>query len=162
MPAGKRFLSKFTHTLDAKGRVAVPQKYRAYLSTDDGTANGFVSAWTENCLALWPAETWDAVMDGIEGTDYETASQRELARTIFSSAAEIAFDGQGRYTIPPDLRRAAGLSLESTVMVVGAGDHAEIWDQSRWDEYMGNGRPLETLLEGMPRRPRPMGPRAVN
>lgn len=122
------FTGEYRHSVDDKGRMAVPSKFRPQL---DGGA--FVSRWIDACLAIYPRTEWDALAQKVAGLPIADASARTFARFVFAGAFEVDLDRQGRMVIPASLREWAG--LESEAVIVGARDHAEIWTPARWDEY---------------------------
>ena len=126
---GRLFTGEYRHTVDAKGRLAVPSKFRAQLS-----GGAFVSRWLDLCLAIWPREGWERLAGKVAALPtVENPGARAFSRFVFASAVEIEFDAQGRFVLPSYLREAAGLAGEAAV--VGSLDHAEIWAPGRWDDY---------------------------
>ncbi len=125
------FLGDFQHTLDAKGRVSLPAKFRNQLS---GTI--VVSKGLEGCLYVYPAEafqTWLAALVQ-KGNDFDPGSRR-VRRFFTSGAIETELDGAGRVMLPPVLRQYAQLKKE--VSITGNGDRIEIWDTNAWAVYNG-------------------------
>lgn len=141
----KVFTGEYRHTIDGKGRVAVPARFRAQL--DNGA---FVSRWLDNCLAIFPRAAWDDLAAKVAALPTGNASAREFGRFLFGSAFEVELDAQGRLLLPSTLRTWS--RLESEAMVVGARDHAEIWTPARWDTYRGGMESSDALaaqLEGL-------------
>ena len=139
------FTGEYRHTIDDKGRVAVPARFRAQL--DEGA---FVSRWLDNCLAIFPRAAWDDLATRVAALPTGNASAREFARFLFGSAFEVELDAQGRLLLPATLRTWGQLGAEA--MVVGARDHAEIWMPQRWDTYRGGMESSDALasqLEGL-------------
>jgi MraZ protein len=139
------FTGEYRHTIDGKGRVAVPVRFRAQL---DGGA--FVSRWLDNCLAVFPRAAWDELAAKVAALPTGNATAREFSRFLFGSAFELEIDAQGRLLLPATLRDWSG--LEGEAMVVGARDHAEIWTPKRWDGYRGtmdSSDALAAQLEGL-------------
>lgn len=123
------FTGEYRHSVDVKGRLAVPAKFRAQL--DSGA---FVSRWMDTCLAIWPRTEWERLAARIgELPTVENAGVRAFSRFVFANAVEVVWDAQGRFVLPAYLREAAGLQGEA--VVVGSLNHAEIWAPSRWDDY---------------------------
>ena len=123
------FTGEYRHSVDAKGRIAVPARFRARLQ--DGA---FVSRWLDACLAIWPRDAWERLAGKVAALPtVENAGARAFSRYVFASAVEVDFDGQGRFVLPAYLREAAG--LEGEAVIVGSLDHAEIWAPARWDDY---------------------------
>src|SRR5579864_1874198 len=134
------FLGQYEHSIDAKGRVAVPAKFRSQL--EDGAV---ISKGMGACLSVYTIERWEE--KSRELTEGKTTEElRDFERRIYPSASEEKLDGQGRLVIPARLRGFA--KLESEVTVAGVRDHIEIWDRTTWQEYQrkldqeGNGIPF--------------------
>ena len=121
------FLGEFEHTIDAKGRMAVPAKFRAQI--DRGAV---ISKGKGTCLSVYTQQQWDEKSAKLvaEKTSDEL---RDFERRIYPSANEVELDTQGRMVIPAKLRAYAG--LESEVTVAGVRDHFEIWDRAKWQDY---------------------------
>lgn len=125
--AGDMFLGEYEHTIDAKGRMAVPAKFRGQL--DRGAV---ISKGMGRCLSVYTESRWEEKSAAlVEGKSDEEL--RDFERRIYPSAGEVELDGQGRLVIPAKLRDYAGLGSEVTV--VGVRDHIEIWDRKTWQEY---------------------------
>lgn len=122
------FTGEYRHTVDDKGRLAVPSKFRAQL---DGGA--VVSRWIDGCLAIHTRAGWAALADQVATLPLSDAKARLFERTIFAGSAEIEIDRQGRVLLPAFLREGIGLGAEA--VVVGARDHAEIWAPATWADY---------------------------
>ncbi len=122
------FTGEYRHTIDSKGRVAVPARFRAELD-----AGAHVSRWIDNCLAIFPDAEWQKLAGGVSGLRFADASARAFSRFVFSGAYEVELDKQGRLVLPGALREFAGLGSE--VVVAGAGEHVELWPPERWAEY---------------------------
>ncbi len=120
------FTGEFRHTIDGKGRVAVPARFRADLA-----AGATVCRWLENCVAIFPKAQWQQLADAASAERYADAGARAFTRFLFSGAFEVELDGQGRLVLPASLRQFGG--LKSDAVVVGAADHIELWEPARWD-----------------------------
>jgi MraZ protein len=121
------FLGEYEHTIDAKGRMAVPAKFRGQL--DRGAV---ISKGMGHCLSVYTIARWEEKSAALvaDKTDEEL---RDFERRIYPSASEVELDGQGRLMLPAKLRAYAGLSSEITI--AGVRDHIEIWDRTTWQEY---------------------------
>jgi MraZ protein len=124
------FFGQHQHTIDAKGRLSIPGKYREILAQ---RASGIlvVTKDPEQCLAIVPIEEWRQRAAKIQAIPNSVQAVRDYKRFLFSEAADCALDGQGRILIPPELRRYAG--LERDVMLVGVDGHMEAWSFARWE-----------------------------
>ena len=120
------FTGEFRHTIDGKGRVAGPARFRAELA-----AGATVCRWLENCVAIFPKTQWQQLADAAQAERYADAGARAFTRFLFSGAFEVELDGQGRVVLPASLRQFG--ALKSDVVVVGAADHIELWEPARWD-----------------------------
>lgn len=119
------FSGEYRHSIDAKGRVAVPARFRAELAT-----GAHVSRWMDNCLAIFPNQAWQRLADRVGEQRYADAGARAFSRFLFSGAFEVELDGQGRLVLPAGLRDFAG--LKGDAVVVGALDHIELWEPAQW------------------------------
>ena len=105
-------------------------------------AGGVLTIWLDGCLALWPAPAWSSLAERVLALPMTVAEARAFGRLLFSSAVEFEVDlAVRRVAVPADHRRTAG--LDERVVLVGAGDHAELWAPSRWATMAG--RRLEDL-----------------
>jgi MraZ protein len=122
------FTGEYRHSVDDKGRIAVPARFRAQLA-----GGAVVSRWLEDCLAIHTQRGWDELAEKIGQLPIGDPGSRLFQRFIFANAFEADLDRQGRVVIPAYLREAAG--LEQDAVIVGSRDHAEIWAPQRWDAY---------------------------
>ncbi len=126
-------------TLDAKGRLTVPSRWRDLLMT---TVQGqlVVAKHPDGCLALYPLPVWEKIENTVLDLSWENDAWR---RFMIGSATEIEIDTGSRVLIPPELRTWAG--LEKDVKFMGVGSHFELWDQTRYDA-----RETVALAQGRP------------
>jgi MraZ protein len=122
------FTGEYRHSVDDKGRIAVPVKFRARLAP-----GSMVSAWIDDCLALHTKASWDDLAEKVGALPITNPQARRFQRSIFGRAAEAEMDRQGRILLPAYLRELIGLGTEA--VIVGSRDHAEIWAPDRWDAY---------------------------
>ena len=120
-------LGEFTHTIDAKGRLFVPARYREELGE-----TFIIAKYEDNCIAVYSRAVWDKFVEKLLSVS-ETKSLT-TKRIIFASAQEVEPDQQGRILIGAKLRAYAG--LEKDVTIIGVSDHAEIWSTAAYEEYM--------------------------
>jgi MraZ protein len=128
----------FEHTLDAKGRLFIPAKFR-----EDLGDSFYVTISSERCLTAYTMEKWQEMKKKIDALS--TLDQKK-ARTFFANAAKCDLDSQGRILLPQFLRDFAGLIKDVTV--VGDNNTAEIWDKEKWNEVHKNEITPE-YIEGM-------------
>lgn len=121
------FLGEYEHTIDSKGRLAVPAKFRTQM--DQGAV---ISKGMGTCLSVYTTARWEEKSAELVA-DKANDQLRDFERRIYPSASEIELDGQGRMVIPAKLRAYASLSNEVTV--AGVRDHIEIWDRATWQTY---------------------------
>ena len=122
------FFGETTINLDAKGRLAVPIRYRDAVA--EQCENRMVltySAFDSRSLWLQPEKTWERVRDDVMALPNFNASHRSLQRRLVGSATVVEPDGNGRILLPPSLRQVAG--LEKRVIFLGLGNRFEIWDE---------------------------------
>ena len=122
------FTGEYRHTVDDKGRIAVPAKFRVQLG-----AGAVVSRWLDACLAIHTTDGWEALAAKVAALPITDQSARRFQRLIFAGAAEVELDRQGRILLPAYLREHIDLGNEA--VVVGSRDHAEIWVPSTWATY---------------------------
>ena len=123
------FLGTHTPRLDDKGRLALPARFRAEL------AGGLViTKGQEHCLFAFPLDEFTRITDALRSAPVTAKAVRDYSRVFFASASHEVPDGQGRITVPAQLRTYAGLNKDC--VVIGANTRVEIWDAAAWDEYL--------------------------
>lgn len=123
------FLGTHTPRLDEKGRVILPAKFR------DELADGLViTRGQEHCLYVFTSAEFEQIHQTIRQAPLTSKQARDFLRLFLSGATDETPDKQGRVTIPPVLREYAGLGKD--LVVIGAGNRAEIWDQAAWEQYL--------------------------
>lgn len=121
------FLGRFEHTLDTKGRIAIPAKFRADLGEGLVMTRGI-----DRCLAVYPMAAWQDLAARMNALSMADPNARLMRRMVFSEAMDATLDGQGRVLVPGDLRAYAGIEREA--VVVGLHSSFEIWSPERWRE----------------------------
>lgn len=121
-------VGEFQHTIDNKGRVIMPAKFRDYLGDRFVITKGL-----DNCLFVYPQEEWGVVVEKLRQLSFTKADARAFSRFFFSGADEVEMDKQGRVLLAPNLREYAGLERE--IMVIGVSSRVEIWDREKWLSY---------------------------
>lgn len=119
------FLGTYEHSLDPKGRVILPAKFRERLES-----GAFLAKSLDGCLALYDAEEFEKVAMAMQEQARRGAVERNAVRSFAAGATEATPDKQGRISIPAHLRAFAGLERE--VVVTGALSRIEIWDATTW------------------------------
>ncbi|MCI5959366.1 MAG: division/cell wall cluster transcriptional repressor MraZ [Lachnospiraceae bacterium] len=121
------FMGEYNHSIDAKGRLIIPSKFRDTLGDEFVVTKGL-----EGCLFVFEKYDFETFMDKLnEKSDLE-AKVRKIKRFFISGAQEMEPDKQGRMLVPPVLREYAG--LEKEVVFAGVGGHIEIWDKAKWED----------------------------
>jgi MraZ protein len=121
------FLDRFEHTIDDKGRLTIPARYRATLATGLVITRGI-----DRCLHVYPLVEWGQLAEKIHQLPVTNKPARRFARFMFSAATRCDLDKQGRVLIPVRLRAYAHLGDE--VIVAGVNDHLEIWNRDAYQE----------------------------
>lgn len=142
------FLGTYTPRLDDKGRLILPAKFRPAL------AGGLVmTKGQERCLFVMSLDEFRRMHDGLRQAPVTHKQARDYLRVFLSGASDELPDRQGRISIPPLLRRYAGLDRD--VAVIGAGSRVEIWDLTAWETYLAEQEPgyADTAEEVFPNGP---------
>lgn len=121
------FLGEYEHTLDSKGRIAIPARFRAQM--DRGAV---ISKGMGTCLSIYTMDRWEEKSNEL-AAGKASDELRDFERRIYPSASEVELDGQGRMVIPVKLRAYA--RLETEVTIAGVRDHFEIWNRALWQQY---------------------------
>lgn len=125
------FLGEFHHSLDEKGRVILPSKFREPLS------RGAIISKGDGCLFIYTLEEFEQVANEIREKAKSSSQAREAARSFFAGASDATPDKQGRLTLPNQLRTYAKLKKEVTVL--GVYSRIEIWDDASWNSRSAEG-----------------------
>ena len=120
------FMGEYNHTIDAKGRLIIPSKFRESLG------EGFViTKGLDGCLFAYDNQEWNAFEEKLRALPLSRKDNRQFARFFLAGAAEVEVDKQGRILIPSNLREFAGLLKD--VVLVGVAIRVEIWSKEKWD-----------------------------
>jgi MraZ protein len=123
-----RFVGRYEHSLDGKGRLILPARFRANFE-----ALALVSKHVEGCLAIWTPDEFDRKATEMASLMDGTPEERQRARAWSQGSAEVDLDKTGRVAIPAYLRQFARLEEGGTVLVHGALTHIELWDPALWE-----------------------------
>ena len=118
------------HTIDAKGRIIIPARFRDYIKSD-GRAGVMVSAM-DSCLFAYPFEEWHKIENKILSLAETSEYMRQFRRVFIGGAFDCPCDKQERILIPPTLRQQA--ELEKEIALVGVLRHFEIWSLEKWEK----------------------------
>ncbi|MBI79640.1 MAG: division/cell wall cluster transcriptional repressor MraZ [Pseudomonadota bacterium] len=136
-------------SIDAKGRLAIPSRYRdMLLSKSDGSLVATVDR--DQCILIYPLQEWDDIQRKLDRLPSFNKAARETQRLMVGYATDIELDGQGRVLISKELREFA--SLAKHAMLIGQGNKFELWDENSWmlrrDEWLsGNNNEAQLPLE---------------
>lgn len=122
------FYGEYQHSVDAKGRVIIPSKFR------DGLGERFIiTKGLENCLFAYSSEEWTNLEVKIKALPFTDKDVRAFVRFFFAGATECEVDKQGRILVPQNLREYAG--LDKDVYILGVSNRVEVWDKNKWENY---------------------------
>ncbi len=124
------FRGRFEHTIDSKGRVSLPAKYREILSSSFN--DRLIVTNFDSCLVAYPYEEWVKLEENFSQHSIMEEDVQTFLHYFVSGATEATIDKLGRILIPPHLRKHAG--LEKEIVFVGMIKRIQIWDKTRWDE----------------------------
>lgn len=127
-PTQHMFIGEYQHSIDDKGRLAIPAKFRA-----DLVKGGVVTRGLDRCLFFYPAKVWEQLAKKLVQLPISQAKSRAFARLMLAGAMDVDIDKQGRVILPEYLRNYAGLKKQVTV--AGLYDRMEIWDANSWSTY---------------------------
>ena len=139
------FIGQYRHTIDAKGRVSVPVKYREVLSERyDGRL--IVTKDFDQCLVIYPQEEWEQLFGKLKKAPMMAQELKEFMRFYLAGAVDCSIDRQGRVLLPTELRNYAGIGKD--VVFIGMSERIEVWNPSSWREHEESGpRNRERIME---------------
>jgi len=121
-------MGEYHHNIDAKGRLAIPARFR------EGLGERFVATkGLDNCLFVFPMAEWARLEEKLKALPFTRADARAFVRFFFAGAAECELDAQGRILIPEHLRTYA--KLEKECVILGVSNRVEIWAKAEWEAY---------------------------
>ena len=124
------FMGEYNHTIDAKGRLIIPSKFREQLGEEFVLTKGL-----DGCLSIYPMNEWEAFEEKLRALPLTNKNARTFSRFFVAGATTCELDKQGRILIPQNLRQYA--KLQKDLVIVGASNRAEIWDQEKWEQMCG-------------------------
>lgn len=122
------FIGEYQHTIDEKGRLAIPIKFRNDLAKGAVATRGL-----DNCLFLYSLDEWQKLADKLSKLPISKANSRAFSRLMLAGAMDVELDKQGRVILPDYLRRYSG--MKKNVVVAGLYNRLEIWDTATWEKY---------------------------
>lgn len=146
--AGVFFFGTFEHTIDGRGRLAIPARYRyAFVDGTDHNGNdivhGVIRVGPEGCIELYPQPSFHEEVERrlASANGNRTAAARRIRRIFLADAHPVDFDSQNRVVLPPKYREEAGIGIDADadgnppkVLLKGVGDYLELWHPDRWAE----------------------------
>lgn len=139
------FMGQYNHSIDAKGRVIIPAKFREKLGDTFVVTKGL-----DDCLYGYPYEEWRIFEDKLAMLPLSNKNARKFSLFFLAGAAECELDKQGRILLPTVLREFAGLDKDKEVVLIGSGTKIEIWNKDRWEAFLeGYDNNMDTIAENM-------------
>ena len=135
------FMGEYNHSVDAKGRMIVPSKFREQLGNEFVVTKGL-----DGCLFAYSHEEWQRIEDSLREKPLTSKDARKFMRFFFAGAANCELDKQGRILLPANLREYAGIDKE--VVSVGVFSRVEIWSKDKW-ENMNSDADMDEITSAM-------------
>ena len=123
------YIGEYNHSVDAKGRVSLPARFR-----DELSENFYITKGLESCLFIYDETEWRRMDEKMRRLSMTAKSARGFLRMFYGSAQELSFDKQGRIIIPPPLRAYA--EIEKEVVIIGVSSRIEVWSKENWAKYI--------------------------
>jgi len=124
------FIGEYNFSVDTKGRIAIPAKFRAMLGKGAVVTRGL-----DNCLSVYPKTEWTVVAKKLAALPISQANSRAFSRLMLAGAMAVEFDGQGRIVLPEYLRQYAAIGKK--VVIAGLFNRLEVWAEDKWAAYRG-------------------------
>lgn len=122
------FIGEYNHSLDEKGRMNMPVKFRSTLA-----GGAVITRGLDHCLFVYPKQEWETMAAKLAALPITQKNSRAFARLMLAGAWDVELDSQGRVMLPEYLRQYAG--IEKHVVVAGLYNRIELWDEDAWQEY---------------------------
>ncbi len=122
------YIGEYIHSIDTKGRVIMPQKFREQLGPVF-----YITRGIDGCLFVYDETEWKAMYDKMKDLKLTSKKAREFSRFLYAPAREVEVDKQGRVIIPQNLREYA--DIKKDVAITGVASRIEIWSKERYDQY---------------------------
>ena len=136
------FIGEYQHSIDAKGRIIIPSKFREELGHEFILTKGL-----DDCLFIYSKEEWKKFESKLADLPIASKEARSFVRYFFSGAVECEIDKQGRLTIPPHLREHAKIDKE--LVTIGVMSRVEVWSKQKWESYESNGLGYDEIAQKM-------------
>ena len=125
------FIGEYHHTIDEKGRIIIPAKFR------DGLGKRFIiTRGLENCLFVYPMDNWNRICEKLNSLPFTKKDARIFNRFFMSGATDVELDKQGRVNVSSPLINYANLIKDC--VIIGTGDRLEIFSQESWDDFFNS------------------------
>ena len=125
------FMGEYHHSIDDKGRLIIPAKFRSELGDKFIITRGI-----ESCLFAYPEKRWEEIVHKLESLPFTKKDARNFTRFFLSGATVAEFDKQGRINITSPLIEYAGIKKEC--VIIGTGDRLEIWAKDAWEDFFNS------------------------
>ena len=125
------FMGEYHHSIDDKGRLIIPAKFRSELGDKFIITRGI-----ENCLFAYPEKRWEEIVHKLESLPFTKKDARNFTRFFLSGATVAEFDKQGRVNITSPLINYA--SIEKECIIIGTGDRLQIWSEDAWNSFFNS------------------------
>ena len=135
------FMCEYSHTVDTKGRLIVPAKFREVLGDAFVICKGL-----DHCLYIYSNDDWEAFANQLSSLPLTNKAAREFVRFFLSGASQVEVDKLGRILVPSSLRTFAG--LDKDVVLAGVGHRIEVWSKEKWEGESG-GDDMDEIAETM-------------
>ena len=136
------FFGTYNRTLDEKNRLSIPSKIRNLLTDKIYALKGF-----ENCISLYNESEFEKLNEKLNSYSFNQSSQRAFIRSIYASICEFEIDKVNRISIPVEMINK--YALEKDVVIVGSGNHIEVWSKKLWEDYIAKAdKDFEKNAEG--------------
>lgn len=135
------FMGEYSHTIDPKGRLIIPSKFREQLGDEFVLTKGL-----DGCLSIYPMEEWEKFEEQLRSLPLTNKNARTFSRFFVAGATSCELDKQGRILVPATLREFAG--LEKDVVLTGNINRIEVWSKQKWSEN-SNYDDMDAIAEGL-------------
>lgn len=137
------FMGEYHHSIDEKGRIILPAKFRQELGKEFVVTRGL-----EQCLFVYSLQEWQKIVDKLNRLPFTKKDARNFSRFFLSGATVVELDKQGRINIASSLTSYAGLTKDC--IVIGVGERLEIWNEKSWNEFLNaNLEDMSTIAENL-------------
>jgi MraZ protein len=127
------FRGSYEHTIDHKGRISIPARFRRQLS-GEAEESFVILRGLESCIALYPSDEFRRLDERLRGRSFSDENNRRYQRMMLFDSRDETLDAQGRIALPP--RLVAHAKLAKDVLIVGLLDHLEVWNPELFESYL--------------------------